>query len=212
MDSTSSPVRRTGHRLPLATLLLVLAMWSVLVTAGFTTLFAHDATPGEIAEAPGRWPAATSVRLDPSRPTLVLFAHPRCPCTRATIAELDRVMARCAGRLAASVWFYTDPALGPEWARTASWNHAANIPGVRAEVDASGEAARSFGAETSGSVVLYAPDGRLLFHGGITASRGHEGDNAGAAAILALVAGETAATRSTPVYGCALRAPLQESR
>jgi hypothetical protein len=191
----------------------VLAVWLALVTAGFTTLLEYDATPGETAEPPARWPSAAPVGRDPSRPTLVLFAHPHCPCTRATVAELDRVMARCAGRLAASVLFYADPELGREWERTELWNHAASIPGVRAEADPLGEAARRFGAETSGSVVLYAPDGGLLFHGGITASRGHEGDSAGAAAILALVAGETTATRCTPVYGCALRAPrAEESR
>ena len=36
-----------------------------------------------------------------------------------------------------------------------------------------------FGAETSGQTLLYDRDGRLLFSGGTTGSRGHDGDNAG---------------------------------
>jgi hypothetical protein len=65
--------------------------------------------------------------------------------------------------------------------------------------------ARRFGVFTSGQSLLYAPDGALLFSGGITASRGHAGDNAGIAAIAALARGRGAATTETPVFGCALR-------
>jgi hypothetical protein len=147
------------------------------------------------------------VPLDAARPTLVLFAHPLCPCTAATMAELDRVMARCDGRVAATVLFYADEKLAPHWEHTDLWKHAAAIPGVRAAADRLGAAARTFGALTSGTVVLYAPDGRLLFHGGITGARGHEGDNAGAAAVVAAASGGDAPPRTTPVYGCELTTP-----
>jgi hypothetical protein len=46
-----------------------------------------------------------------------------------------------------------------------------------------------------------------VFSGGITASRGHEGDNAGRAAIEQLVRHERADRLSTWVFGCALFAP-----
>jgi hypothetical protein len=75
-----------------------------------------------------------------------------------------------------------------------------------------GETARAFGAKTSGFTALYAPDGRLLFHGGITASRGHEGDSAGAAAIVDFVVLGTASVRNTAVYGCGLVGPEARPR
>jgi hypothetical protein len=74
--------------------------------------------------------------------------------------------------------------------------------------DLEGRESRRFGAATSGQTLLYAADGRLLFNGGITESRGHSGDNAGRSAILSLVLGLTSAPTgqplSTPVYGCPL--------
>jgi hypothetical protein len=45
-----------------------------------------------------------------------------------------------------------------------------------------------------------------MFSGGITASRGHQGDNAGRAAITSLVLGEAHGPEllRSPVYGCQL--------
>jgi len=73
--------------------------------------------------------------------------------------------------------------------------------------DEDGIEARSFGAVTSGQALLYSAQGRLLFSGGITESRGHSGDNAGRSAIESLVMNGSEGLRtpaSTPVYGCPL--------
>ena len=62
------------------------------------------------------------------------------------------------------------------------------------------------GARTSGHVVAYDPAGSRVFSGGITASRGHEGDSAG---HESLVAGITAAAPRSyaSVFGCTLARP-----
>jgi hypothetical protein len=52
-------------------------------------------------------------------------------------------------------------------------------------------------------VVLYNAAGALLFSGGITAARGHEGDNAGREMVLAHLAANDAGRRA-PVFGCPL--------
>ena len=70
--------------------------------------------------------------------------------------------------------------------------------------DPDGVEARRFGAETSGHTLLFGADGRLLFSGGITASRGHAGDNAGESAIVALVNNQTPTRTQTLVFGCSL--------
>ena len=49
-------------------------------------------------------------------------------------------------------------------------------------------------SKTSGQVVVYDAKGALLFSGGITAARGHMGDNAGRDRITALLRGDTAAS------------------
>jgi hypothetical protein len=57
---------------------------------------------------------------------------------------------------------------------------------------------------TSGQTFLYDARGTLLFSGGITGARGHAGDNAGRASIVALLNRAGAATTSTNVFGCSL--------
>ena len=51
---------------------------------------------------------------------------------------------------------------------------------------------------------LYDTSGKLRFHGGITASRGHAGDNRGRQAVVALARGETSDRAETPAFGCML--------
>jgi hypothetical protein len=70
------------------------------------------------------------------------------------------------------------------------------------KVDNNGIGARRFGSSTSGQVMLY--NGQLLFSGGITASRGHSGENDGRSVIIALPTEGQAATNERPVFGCRL--------
>ncbi len=185
--------------------LLAVCLWSAAVVVGFATLWRHDATPGVLGTPPVQWPANDAAALDPQRLTLVTFAHPHCPCTMATLGELARLLASRPEAFAATVAFYSDPELGPGWERSASWDRAASIPGVTVRCDPSGAAARTFAARTSGFTVVYTRAGDLVYHGGLTGSRGHEGDNPGAAAVLDLATGGGgAAVRSSAVYGCAL--------
>jgi hypothetical protein len=139
------------------------------------------------------------------RPTLLVFVHPRCPCSGATIGELARILAKYHNRVTTAVFFYSPSTEAPEWHRTDLWLAASAIPGVRITEDLDGSAARMFGAYTSGETLLYTPDGRLAFHGGITPARGHEGDSAGQDAILSLLSGKPAASNSAPVFGCSIR-------
>ncbi|HLB76837.1 MAG TPA: hypothetical protein VJO72_07370, partial [Candidatus Dormibacteraeota bacterium] len=46
--------------------------------------------------------------------------------------------------------------------------------------------------------------GRLLFQGGITATRGHEGDSFGQERIASLLTTGAADRADAPVFGCAL--------
>ena len=116
-------------------------------------------------------------------------------------------MASCQGRLAVSVLFVKPPGLAREWEKNALWRSAAQIPGVNIACDDGGIEAARFDASTSGQTFLYSSDGKLLFRGGITASRGHAGDNAGSDAIALLVNGQTPAINHTPVFGCSLSDP-----
>ena len=119
-------------------------------------------------------------------------------------------MARCQGRLNARVLFVEPEGLGQEWTHTDLWDEAATIPGVEVIADHGGASTRRFGVESSGHVLLYGAEGDLWFSGGITAGRGHSGDNRGRSTIISLLTdgNATAPRRSGPsetfVFGCPL--------
>lgn len=92
-----------------------------------------------------------------------------------------------------------------DWADTDVGRAAAAIPGVRVLRDEGEVEAARFGVATSGQVLLYDPAGALRFAGGITAGRGHEGDNANRAALEAVLGGRVAGA-DAPVFGCELEA------
>ena len=118
--------------------------------------------------------------------------------------ELNRLLAKCPEKPAAQVWFFKPRDFAADWTRTGFWREADAIPGVTAHEDVDGHEAALFGAETSGYVLLYDTQGQLLFSGGITASRGHAGENAGENAIISMLAGKAPGLQRTPVYGCSL--------
>lgn len=183
---------------------LLVAFWLATVAGGTGVLLMQDFTPGGDVSAPKKWPAQTRIRHAADRPTLIMFAHPQCPCTRASLGELAVLMAQCPGRVDARVMFFQPQVGGDDWTQTDLWRSAGNIPGVMVQADVAGSEAKNFRATTSGHVILYDAQGGLLFSGGITESRGHSGDNAGRSAIVELLNHGTPATSATPVFGCSL--------
>src|SRR5436190_6767880 len=175
------------HRRTRVILVLMVISWLSVVSVGLWLLWGYENTPGISAESPGQWPAASQIQLAPDQPTLVMLAHPHCPCTRASIGELASIMAHSQGRLSAYVLFLKPADFSDAWEETDLWQSASNIPGVKVVLDGDGREARLFHAATSGQTVLYDVHGRLIFSGGITSARGHFGDNEGQASIVSLV-------------------------
>lgn len=178
--------------------------WIAAVAFGLRVLLRYESTPGRVGVVGASWPATSSIPHPGPNPTLVMLAHPHCPCTRASIGELAQIMADTEGKLNAYVLFTTPSDAGTDWDDTGLRRSAAAIPGVTVFTDADGSEARRFGAETSGHTVLFDRGGALLFSGGITASRGHAGRNDGESAIIAAVHGKRSDRARTPVFGCSL--------
>ena len=184
--------------------------WVVAVAFGLRTLLNYESAPGRVGAVARIWPATSKIRRANDRPTLIMLAHPYCPCTRASMDELAQVMARVQGKVTTYVLFYKPRGpsrtgeSGLDWENTNLRRTAAQIPGVIVLSDVDGAEARRFGAETSGHTLLFDSTGRLLFNGGITGSRGHSGDNAGERAIVSLVNNHRSGRSETLVFGCSL--------
>jgi hypothetical protein len=193
-------------------LLLGTISWLMVISFGLWILLGYENAPGKAAEPPRQWPADSKIQPARDHPTLVILAHPHCPCTRATIGELASIMAHSQGRLTAYVLFVKPAGFPDDWEKSDLWQSAGSIPGVTVVIDAEGAEADRFHAATSGQSLLYDAGGSLLFSGGITASRGHYGDNAGQSAIVSFVNSGAAERTESVVFGCPLFDPESECR
>jgi hypothetical protein len=140
-------------------------------------------------------------------PTIVLFLHPFCSCSDATFTELNQVLERRDPSRPAPVIDVLFVRYDPAWKPGEYWRDAEKLPGAHVRWDEDGKQARLFGATTSGFVLLYDARGQLRFHGGITGSRGHRGDNYGENRLLQALetpAGAPVLDLVSRVFGCAL--------
>lgn len=188
------------------------AAWALMIGVGLGFLWSYENTPGPTAAPPSRWPSDSRIQLATDRATLIMLTHPHCPCTRASISELARLMAQAQGRVTAYALFLKPVDSSEDWEKTDLWQSAASIPGVTVVVDDDGVEAQRFHAATSGQTVLYDAEGHLLFSGGITGSRGHSGDNAGRSAIVSLLNIGEAERAETAAFGCPLFGANSECR
>ncbi|MEW6279542.1 MAG: RedB protein, partial [Candidatus Eremiobacterota bacterium] len=187
----------------------------ILVAGGMFALCAYDQQPGRLAGAPGRWPENSRIRPHPTRPTVLMFLHPKCPCSRSSLAELHKLVSACPDAMKVVVVLSEPGGPGADAVAARLVDSLRAIPQVEVLVDESLVETVRFGTWTSGQVLIYRADGRLVFNGGITESRGQEGDNRGerSAREQLLRDGEPEPVR-VPVFGCKLRdqGPLMPPR
>lgn len=184
--------------------MIAVAAWGIAVAAGLVLFWRYKAAPGTPADAPAQWPAVTEISRSSARPTLVMFAHPECPCTKASLEELAVVMSRAHGKVDAWVLFLRPHGVPAGWEDTDTRRRAEQIAGVQVRIDVDGRIADQFGVRVSGQVLLYDATGSLRFAGGITGVRGHVGDNAGRQRLLSLIEQDTADAPTAHVFGCEL--------
>jgi hypothetical protein len=190
--------------------------WCALAAFGVRALYAYSTDAGAQLDAPALWPTTTLPHAQ-GRAELVMFVHPECPCSRASISELVDVV-RAVPTTTELVVAFVDGSSAPPFGgaarsgeagpfadedRGALWDAVGAIPGIHRVVDRGGAEAQRFGARTSGHVVVYDAAGALRFQGGITGSRGHVGDNVGHRDVVAILNGNTETTRHA-VFGCGL--------
>ena len=188
-------VSRPGQILP-----VIVGIWVVLIGCAFTALLAYHNLPGERGKQSLVWPANNAIKLDTQRANLLVFIHPKCPCSVSTLNELARIQSICGNRVHTQVVFYCPPEMN--WEDTSKVRQALAIPQVHITNDATGQLTRRFGAITSGHTLLYSSEGRRVFSGGITPARGHEGDNLGRDSIVEFILNGKVICDEANVFGC----------
>ncbi len=183
-------------------------IWIVTVVGGMIWLTDLSARPGDPGRPSAEWPSRSTLRRGTY--TVVVSAHPRCPCTHATLDELAIALSDMPADVVTHVLFTVPEQVDANWWRTNTLALAQSIPGVTATIDRGGVETALFGAITSGSIAVYDTAGRLRFAGGITGARGHAGDNAGRRALVSLLKNGVSPSEA-PVFGCPLQRPTMKA-
>lgn len=184
-------------------------IWGGLASIGCISLLLYSITPGTMGDSLASWSSNSSIIPDRTCANLVLLMHPHCPCSRATLSELEEILAQCPGTVATHILFLKPQSEADDWAITDLWRRAAAMPGVQVHVDEDGQEARRFAAATSGHASLFDRAGRQVFSGGITIARGHVGENQGSRSIISFLTGSVVTENSKKqeqcnVFGCRL--------
>lgn len=196
--------RQTGLAPKRLLIPIVCVIWLGSAVGGFALLALHENSPGQSAAAPSQWPRESRIEQSDGVATLVMFAHPHCPCTRASLEELSKTVSLYPEQANVSVVFLQPNDADDDWFDTDQVASAKALPGVHVFQDLDCAETRRFGAATSGQALLYDRNGVLQFNGGMTSSRGHAGDNAGRSAIEQLLSGTLSDLHEWPVFGCPL--------
>jgi hypothetical protein len=180
-------------------------LWIAAAAGGSIYMFVYESRPAPAAELAQVWPDSTGLARNANGFSLVMAVHPKCSCTRASVAELNKLMLGWGGSVHAIALVTKPFEVADLWSETDVTARLREIPNVLVVRDLGDAKADAFGAKSSGQTLLYDADGRLVFEGGITAFRGHEGPSVGGEALKQIVAGNTAPERKTKVFGCSLK-------
>jgi hypothetical protein len=198
VPSRVAPQRQWTDRI----LVVLTAVWLVSSLLVLGSLQRYANTPGQAARPVNGPPQEEPVEGE-GHWRLLVFVHPHCPCSDATLDEVSRLAQRLP-LLRLRIILVRPPGCPQGWEEGRLFQCASAIPGAQVEVDPDGKEARRWGARTSGQVLLLEASGRRRFQGGLTVARGHEGPSAGSAAVIALVETGRAEVEDTPVFGCPL--------
>lgn len=182
---------------------LIVVGWGVLLAGAFSFLIRYESTAAPAGPVGG---AANPLFKNSDQATLVVGLHPHCPCSKATVAELNKVLGHAPKKAQLVVYAFKPKDEADSWVDSSTVSTLKKL-GARVEIDADGAMARRLGLSASGQMQLFSAQGELLYNGGITAGRGHEGDNAGAQALIDLLQKGGLDRKSAPVFGC----PIFES-
>ena len=178
----------------------VSAVWLCVLFLLWGILLRHAFQPSKVPA----WPVMTTSLPASKTFRIVLFAHPCCPCTRATLEELNESLTRLPKDTSVSIVFVTAGLAESDVAGSPNVALARQLSGVQVRFDCTGEEARRLNATVSGEVFAFDRAGRLVFQGGLTPGRGHQGESAGQKRLEQLASGLAHEPCTAPVFGCHL--------
>ena len=178
------------------------SVWILMLLGGISLLTWYSNKAGATGNPPESLSATVPV-TDRTKPyQLLMFVHPRCSCTHASIRELKRLLTHCSESVSCTFFSFLPSGETEEWAQSGILKSINDLPDVKVLDDINGEWATAFGVRTSGHILLYDSEQKLRFSGGITISRGHEGTSRANSILAGLITDRVQSSHSYPTFGC----------
>jgi hypothetical protein len=207
MTASSTPAISTSRQ---RSVLLRTFRWGLLVASlasaslGWMWLLEHAFRPTATRDFVAQWPCGARPVPAEADTRIIVFAHPYCPCTRATLDQLDQSLTRFPHNTFVRVVFTTAGLHGRDIAESGLVAFARRMPRVDVYLDETAEETLRFQARVSGEVLAFDRSGNCQFHGGLTSGRGHRGESTGQRQLERVAVGDSTAPFIGPVYCCVL--------
>ena len=163
--------------------------------------------PGDTGTVPSRLSDVAGLpsdfEMEANSNSLFLFIHPKCTCSKATINNLGRLLDSMAVPPAVTVFAPSPLEDQKGWMSTELVKQARKKCG-NVVADTRGKIASAFGVRTSGHILVYNQKQDLAFSGGVTQSRGHEGECQPLTDLAKQISNAADGTNYCPVFGCTL--------
>ena len=199
-------------------------LWLAMIGYGFFLLFQHDTSALEPQALDSivasdiqdvSWVSEVDLRPASGKFNLIVAIHPKCPCTRNTLAEIERIQARFVEKCELT-FLVTLPGGKPEeeieqWRNSGTVQLATSMPNAAVWFEDANELTTRLGLNSSGAVVVLDELGQIRFAGGITAGRSCAMENPGSQAVVRILRGDEQPLISTPVFGYRLPKSEEES-
>src|SRR5579863_4377045 len=98
--------------------ILLFLLWLVGAGTGAWGLMRYENTPSSCGKTPAAWPANSRIDWQAGRCSLIVFLHPHFPCSRASIADLNRLLGHCQYAVNTHVLFIRPAGVKDEWMET----------------------------------------------------------------------------------------------
>ena len=126
-------------------LLSCLAMWLLVVGIGTWKMLSFDFAAGDAGLPVSQWPSDSTLVRSEVLPTLVVFIHPKCPCSNATANELERLESKLRIRAKCIVVFSQPVGAPSDWCNTRTAKAFSHIPNIETQIDEGNLEAARFG-------------------------------------------------------------------
>jgi hypothetical protein len=178
-------------------ILIIVVFWIICTGFFYRQMLNFDITPGVASlNPPATWPTEFH------KPTLIVFLHPKCTCSAASLTQIAKLQSRLPDRFQTILVLWQPSNGNSEWANLPQPDFG-QLADYKLVLDKEGRMARKFDAHTSGQSFLYDADGQIRFSGGLTSTRG-DSESGPAFSTLAQLIAKQDSSKTAPVFGCSL--------